>query len=455
MSNVRASSIAVFSKLSLGASSNSAREKAARQQKMNSQVDYWENKKESFKGKECGSLEAIKDRLEQLQACEDEIAAAKKAYNHEQMFHVLDEAREQGEKIAEEMKKHEPKTAEERQEELAEEALGTPGGNNPAGGSGNGRDTAGANDDGPDHGGHYRAGAGGCRRTGRAPSGETGDREGTGDRRKERRGSAPAGSGRPEIQAHQSLCVILLVRREKVTVNHLRIGICEDDPVQTTYLQQEIQRYYDRNGILAEIESFHSAEALLFRYPTELPFQCLLLDIGLKKMDGMDLARRIREYDRDISIIFITGDRDSVFDGYKVGAVRYLLKPYRRMDLEEALCCIRDTRREQGMEEYIGFRYQGEYRKLKKSDILLAEVQGHYLCVKTIQGEYTYKGSMKQLRQEWTDDCFCMANRSVLVNILNVERITRTECLLADGTVVPISRSCYQNLNQVFMRCFM
>ena len=125
MSNVRASSIAVFSKLSLGASSNSAREKAARQQKMNSQVDYWENKKESFKGKECGSLEAIKDRLEQLQACEDEIAAAKKAYNHEQMFHVLDEAREQGEKIAEEMKKHEPKTAEERQEELAEEALGT------------------------------------------------------------------------------------------------------------------------------------------------------------------------------------------------------------------------------------------------------------------------------------------------------------------------------------------
>ncbi len=117
MSNVRASSIAVFSKLSLGASSNSAREKAARQQKMNSQVDYWENKKESFKGKECGSLEAIKDRLEQLQACEDEIAAAKKAYNHEQMFHVLDEAREQGEKIAEEMKKHEPKTA--------EEALGT------------------------------------------------------------------------------------------------------------------------------------------------------------------------------------------------------------------------------------------------------------------------------------------------------------------------------------------
>ncbi len=125
MSNVRASSLAVFQKISLGASSNSAREKAARQQKMDSQVDYWENKKESFKGKKCGSLEAIKDRLEQLQACEDEIAAAKKAYNHEQMFHVLDEAREQGEKIAEELKKHEPKTAEERQEELAEEAMGT------------------------------------------------------------------------------------------------------------------------------------------------------------------------------------------------------------------------------------------------------------------------------------------------------------------------------------------
>lgn len=236
-------------------------------------------------------------------------------------------------------------------------------------------------------------------------------------------------------------------------MKQLRIGICEDDETQCRYLQQEIQQYYEKIGLLTEIEVFQSAEALLFQYPLDLPFHCLLLDIGLKKMDGMDLAKKIRERDRELPIIFITGDRESVFDGYKVGAVRYLLKPYQQKDLEEALSCIREIGLEKETEEYIGFRYQGEYLKLKKSEILMTEVQGHYLCVKTKEKEYTFKGSMKQLRQEWTEECFCMANRSVLVNVSNIEKITRTECCLSDGSVVPVSRGCYQKLNQVFMKC--
>ena len=125
MANINASSITIFNRTSMGAVSDSAKEKAARQQRMNSQIDYWEGKKEALKGKECGSLDAIRERLEQLQSYEDEIAAARKAYNHDQMFHVLDEAKEQGEKIARELEKQEPKTAEERREEMAEEALGT------------------------------------------------------------------------------------------------------------------------------------------------------------------------------------------------------------------------------------------------------------------------------------------------------------------------------------------
>lgn len=231
----------------------------------------------------------------------------------------------------------------------------------------------------------------------------------------------------------------------------LRIGICEDDQTQLRYLQQEIEHYYKRNAIQVEIEVFQSAEELLFSYPKGLPFQCLLLDIGLKKMDGMDLARRIREHDRELMIIFITADRESVFEGYKVGAVRYLLKPYHKNDLEEALSCIGSVNTEQEVDNYIALHYQGEYLKIKKADILLAEVRGHYLCVKTKDKEYTYKGSMKQLREEWQDGCFCMANRSLLVNVCNIERITRTECVLADGTIVPVSRGCYPNLNQAFI----
>lgn len=102
----------------------STQEKAERQQKTQSEVAFWEKQKENLKSRECDSVEEIADKLKALHSYEDEIAAAKKAFNNEQMWHVMDEARELGEKIAEAAEKMEPKTAEERREDMAEEALG-------------------------------------------------------------------------------------------------------------------------------------------------------------------------------------------------------------------------------------------------------------------------------------------------------------------------------------------
>lgn len=105
--------------------SKSAQDKAERQQKTQSEVAFWEKQKENLKNQECDSAEEIAKKLEALHSYEDEIAAAKKSFNNEQMWHVMDEARELGEKIAEAADKTEPKTAEERREDMAEEALGT------------------------------------------------------------------------------------------------------------------------------------------------------------------------------------------------------------------------------------------------------------------------------------------------------------------------------------------
>lgn len=106
----------------------SVQDKAERQQKAQSQITFWENQKESLKNMECDTLEEIAKKLDKYRSYENEISAVKMQYNQEQMWHTMDEAKEIGEKIAEEAKKFEPKTAEERREDMVEEALGTDGG---------------------------------------------------------------------------------------------------------------------------------------------------------------------------------------------------------------------------------------------------------------------------------------------------------------------------------------
>ena len=102
----------------------STQEKIERQQKAAGQIQFWENQKEKLKNMECSTVEDIANKLEKFHSYEDEISAVKMQYNQEQMWHIMDEAKERGEKIAEAAEKMKPKTAEKRREDMVEEALG-------------------------------------------------------------------------------------------------------------------------------------------------------------------------------------------------------------------------------------------------------------------------------------------------------------------------------------------
>lgn len=103
----------------------STEEKLERQEKRDDQVAFFEKQKENLKNRKCDTVEEIAEKLNALKSYDDQIAGIKAAYNNEQMWHILDEAKEIGEKIAEAAEKLEPKTPEERLEEIVEEATGT------------------------------------------------------------------------------------------------------------------------------------------------------------------------------------------------------------------------------------------------------------------------------------------------------------------------------------------
>ena len=102
----------------------STQERMDRQLKRDNKIAFFEQQKENLKDMKADTLDEISRKLSMLQGYNDQIAAAKAEYNHSQMFHVLDEATEQAEKIAEEAEKYAPKTPEERREDIIEEATG-------------------------------------------------------------------------------------------------------------------------------------------------------------------------------------------------------------------------------------------------------------------------------------------------------------------------------------------
>jgi FixJ family two-component response regulator len=101
-------------------------------------------------------------------------------------------------------------------------------------------------------------------------------------------------------------------------------------------MRQAIQDLVESVGLLAE--SFATGEEFLKRKRTNDP-SCLVLDVRLPQMSGLDFQRRLAETGMQIPIIFVTahGDVPMSVKALKSGAVEFLTKPFRDQDLLDAI----------------------------------------------------------------------------------------------------------------------
>jgi FixJ family two-component response regulator len=101
-------------------------------------------------------------------------------------------------------------------------------------------------------------------------------------------------------------------------------------------MRQAVQDLVESVGLRAE--SFATGQEFLGRQPTSDP-SCLVLDVRLPQMSGLDFQRRLTEIGMQIPIIFITahGDVPMSVRALKSGAVEFLTKPFRDQDLLDAI----------------------------------------------------------------------------------------------------------------------
>jgi len=86
------------------------------------------------------------------------------------------------------------------------------------------------------------------------------------------------------------------------------------------------------------VETFGSAQEFLARPPSDLP-ACLVLDVGLPDLSGLDLQQRMAQLNREMPIVFITGHGDvpTSVRAMKAGAIEFLTKPFGERQLLDAI----------------------------------------------------------------------------------------------------------------------
>lgn len=216
----------------------------------------------------------------------------------------------------------------------------------------------------------------------------------------------------------------------------MRIAIVEDEAAVRQQMQGYLERYSREYGTAAEVTLFEDGLELLENYRPV--YDLILMDIEMRHLDGMETARRLRELDGSVMLIFITNMAQYAIKGYAVGALDYILKPVPYFAFSEQLKKAEKAlaRKER---HYLAVQVDGGLRRLDTARIYYLESEGHRVHYYTEDGDFAAPGSLKAVEEKLQGLPFARCNSGYLVNLAQVQAV-RQNTVQAGPYELQISR---------------
>jgi len=212
-----------------------------------------------------------------------------------------------------------------------------------------------------------------------------------------------------------------------------------------------IKKYLTEINADAEILAFDSGESLicdLSLLKTDEPL-IAFLDIYMPGQTGIEVARKIRDINKNIKIIFTTNSRDHGLDGYSVKALQYLVKPIKYSEIKDTLDDCIGTFAE--ALRYIEVTVNKIITKITLKDIKYIEVNAHDCLIHTKSGVTKSRCTLDEMEQQLSGSTLLRTHRSYIVNMLYIKSIAENDFILADGTSIPIRKNGKLSIKQAYM----
>ncbi len=240
----------------------------------------------------------------------------------------------------------------------------------------------------------------------------------------------------------------------------LRVIIVDDEEPARMALRHDLMAEDDIEIAAECANGFEAVKAV-----TELSPDLLFLDVQMPKLDGFEVLDLIG---RDVPVVFVTAYDEFALRAFEVHAVDYLLKPFSRERLAEALvrararqtprpapAALRDAARPAGATlERVVVRDGAHVHVVPVEKIDYVEAQDDYVAFKTGGRSLLKEQPLSEVEAQLDPRRFVRIHRSYL---LNIDRLSKVElyakdsriAILVDGTKLPLSRAGYQRLQQL------
>lgn len=232
----------------------------------------------------------------------------------------------------------------------------------------------------------------------------------------------------------------------------LTIAICDDEkPIIEKIKETVIDTMKERDNEYQIVEFKSGEEVIEYTSSGENEIDILFLDIQMDGMDGMETARRLREYDRTTEIIFVTSIGEMWSEGYTVRAFRFIEKPVNRDIIRKNLSeCLVEIVRKRG--SFLIVKTDTGTRKVYSRDIVCIEAMRKMIKIYTRDEVLEYRYTLTEVMKNIEEQLFVQCHRSYLANLIYIKEVGSKDILMKNGLKVPISRSKHKEVLEKYFR---
>lgn len=221
----------------------------------------------------------------------------------------------------------------------------------------------------------------------------------------------------------------------------LHIAVCDDDTVILSKVDELARVFFRTHCVDCKIQAYQSSENLLYDLQDGINYDLLLLDIEMPGIDGMDLAKVIRDTMPAAKIIFITSHLEYAITAYEFSVFRYIPKNVIDEKLPPALEDYYKLYRLERNEFYT-VEIKNHVEQLPYREILYILKEGKYAIFHLTGGKtQSVRKTLSQVFEEISKEYFYFADRGCIVNLANVVGIDDTGILFLDNQRITISKA--------------
>ena len=233
----------------------------------------------------------------------------------------------------------------------------------------------------------------------------------------------------------------------------IRIAICDDEVQFAENLKNIVESFYSDMDMKAEVDIFCSGDEFLKLQLDMMKYQIIFLDINMDGSDGIETAVKFRTLSETTILIFVTAFVEYTLAGYKVEALRYILK--NDLNFEEAIYESLEAalRKLNYATKLVTIPFKTGIKKISTGKIVYIESSLHNLHFYILEDEirkYVIRGTMADAEQYIDSERMLQIHQSYQVNIDFCVRIQYNKIILANGLELPVSKKYSKEARNYF-----